>query len=191
MILDLSLFRMGDVIVYKHEQTHPIKGFFGNNIVKQQLKIGLLPEFAQYSHTEICGGGLYNKDGERVGVESINVAPPKARAVDIIKTHKDRYVTVLRYNGYHEKLEARYKVAYASARLNNLPYDVKGIFGFVLNWVTHNQRFFFCSEHCTFAIRSQFPNEFPGFATSEVMPGHFLMFASQGKFSKIFEGRIK
>ncbi len=190
MRLDLSMFRMGDIICYRHEQTHKIKGFFGNNIIRKQLRVGLPRDFAQYSHVEICGGGLY-KDNERIGVESINVAPPKARAIDITKTHKGRYITLLRYRGYDDKLNARYKVAYASARLNHLPYDIKGILGFVLNWVTQNQKFFFCSEHCTYAIRTEFPNEFPGFSNSKVMPGHFLMFAEQGRFTKIFEGRIE
>ena len=186
MKFNIEDFKMGDLIVYKHEDTHWFKGFFGNAIVRKQLNMGFIPAHAQYSHTEICGGGIY-KDNQRVGIRSVRVALPRSKVVDILKAHKGRYITVFRHIGYKTDNTARYKVAYTSALLNNLAYDKRGVVAFTLSFIKQDNRLYFCSEHTAYALRSEFPKTFNNIPNAKIMPAHSF---TEQRLEKVFECRL-
>jgi len=180
-----DIFKQGYIILYKHEETHWLKGWFSNRIVAKQKQLGFIDKHAQYTHAEICGGRI--REGNNiVGYQSINVAPPKSRWIDLTKDHKGRYVTVLKHKEYTD--EIRRHVAYASARLNNLAYDKRGILAFAISWIRQNNRLYFCSEHCITAIRVELPKTLGNTPADKIMPAHFFIFKH---FEKIWEGRIE
>ena len=168
----LDNFKMGYFIQYRGGT-----GKFGRNIVNKQLKEGFSKEDAQYSHTEVSGGGKH----------SINTSPPLSTLVDITQKHKGRYIRIVRFkNAIYEK-KGRYKVAYFSATLNNTGYDIKGVLGFAFKWIKHDNRLYFCSEGCAWALQKEFSDAGEGRAPEKWMPAHF----SPGKeFELIWEGYI-
>lgn len=186
--MNFDVFKSGYAIAYKHEETRWPKSFFGNQIVKKQLAVGFSAEHAQYSHVEICGGKIRDKAGRIVGIQSINVSPPKSRWIDITKVHKGRYVCVLKHKDYDKDPTIRYQVAYASARLNNVAYDKRGILAFGLSWITQNNRLYFCSEHCSYAVRIELPRTFDIDPDDKITPAYFFL---PHWWVKVWEGRIE
>lgn len=154
---NLDIPKMGYFILYKHE-----KGFIGNCIRAKQLKAGFSEEDSQYTHIEVSGGGQ----------ESVCVAPPKTRVVDITKKYKGRYVKIVKYNAsdYNTK---RYKIAFWSATHCNLPYDFLGIAAFITKVFKHVRNWWFCAEDCLWCLQKQYVNAFE-IEPDKCMPARFL-----------------
>jgi len=168
-----ELLKMGDVILYKNDGSK-----FGNLIQKKQLKEGFILDHAQWTHSEISGGGKH----------SINISPPISKLVDITKTHKKRHIRVVRYNNEEFKNGKRYKVAYFSASLCNRGYDFLGITSFLSKWVKQNNRLFFCSEGCADSFQKVFPKIWKAKTPSEIYPADFN---PMNDFETVFEGIIE
>ena len=154
-----NLFKMGYIIAYMN-----VGDFFGNQIVKRQLKAGFPEEQAQITHIEISGGGVH----------SVNIAPPFSKSIDITKRHKGRYVYLLRYRNDDYEKRGRYKVAYFSATLCNIGYDVPGIFRFVYKWIGQNNRLWFCSEGALYSIQKEYPKAWHYLKPEDCMPAHMM-----------------
>ena len=169
--VNLNLFKMGYIILYKSGQ-----GKFGRAIVNAQVKAGFNHDEAGYTLSEISGGGKH----------SVNIAPPLSKLVDITKTHKGRYVKLLRYKNDEYQRRGRYKVAYFSATLNNVGYDIRGVLKFMFKWIGNNNRLFFCSEGVAYSLQKVYPNAL-GKKPAKVMPAHF---ARSTEFETVWEGII-
>ena len=158
----LDLLKMGNVIAYKNEG----KGIFGKAIVRKQLAKGYSKEDAQYTHVEISLGEQH----------SINVAPPKAKFIEITKKHAGRYIKILEYKHDHDN--KRYKVAALYAALcSNQAYDIAGILSFIFKWFKQNNRLFFCSEAVTTAYQMVYSDPIPfyGEFPSAIYPADFFL----------------
>ena len=171
-VFNKDIFKMGYIILYKHQ-----KGLFGNLIVRQQLKRGFPPDQAQYTHTEISGGGIH----------SVNIAPPRSKLIEITKKHAGRHICLMKFRDDYYERKGRYKVAYFSATLANKMYDVRGVISFLLKWITHDNRLYFCSEGASWALKKACRKALNGLKPSETMPAHFL---NPGHFTKVWEGDI-
>lgn len=157
-VFSVNLLKMGDVILYRNDGSK-----FGNLIQKKQLQKGFFEDHAQWTHTEISGGGKH----------SINISPPISKLVDITKKHKGRYVRVVRYDNEEFKQGKRYKVAYFSASLCNRGYDFGGIAAFLFKWIKQNNRLYFCSEGCAHSFKMVFPKIFGGRKPDKIFPADF------------------
>ena len=169
---NLSIPRMGYFLVYRSKG-----GFFSNLIVKKQLKAGFSIKASKASHVEVSGGGA----------DSINISPPKSKRIKITKTHKGRYVYIVKYKADDYDTHGRYKVAYFSATLNNTGYDLLGILRFVFKWIKQSNRLFFCSEGCLWSLRKQYPWALD-VEPKDAMPAHFM---DEKYFKIIWEGVIE
>lgn len=173
MKFDLDLFKMGDFILYESDGK-----FVGRNIEKTQRQKHFSKEDAKFIHVECSGGGP----------RSVYIRAPKSKAVDIRKAHAGRNIKIVRYTGYtEENRHLRYKVAYNSALLCNLPYDWFGVLKFKIPFLFQKKNVPFCSEGCIWAHRELFPDTLEGLEDHEVMPAHFL---HEDYFEVIWEGRI-
>ena len=168
----LDIPKMGYVIIYKNSGD-----MFGNLIEKKQIQSGFNFRDACYTHSEISGGGKH----------SINISPPISKLIDITKVHKGRYIRIVRYKNKEYEEGKRYKVAYFSATLCNRGYDFGGIAAFIFKWIKHNNRLWFCSEGCAYALRMVFPNALGKLENSQIMPAHFLL---PEYFEIVYEGII-
>ena len=173
MKFKLDTFKMGYIILYKNEGNN----LFGKGIIAKQLAAGFSAEAAQYTHAEVSGGSEF----------SVNISPPVSKLINITKTHKGRYVCLMRYKNDVYEAKGRYKVAYFSATLANKMYDVKGILSFIFKWITHDNRLYFCSEGAAWALQKEFPEAFNGRTPNKIMPADFLNLFI---FEKVWEGRI-
>jgi len=171
-MVDLSILKMGYFIVYKNAG-----GFFSDEIVKRQLRTGFSEEDSQYTHVEVSGGEVH----------SINISPPLSKLVDITKIHKGRYIKVMKYKNEEYENCKRYKVAYFSAALCNKGYDIPGVLAFLFKWIKHNNRLFFCSEGCAWALQKCFYKAFHGESPQYIMPADFL---DTKEFELVWEGEI-
>jgi len=171
-MFNLKDFKMGYVIIYKSGQ-----GKFGRAIVNAQLKAGFTQDQAEYTHAEVSGGGKH----------SINISPPVSKLVEITTKHKGRYIKLLRYNNSDYEKKGRYKVAYFSASLCNLGYDIRGVLKFMFKWIGNDNRLFFCSEGVADSLQKVYP-EALGKEPSKVMPAHF---AKSKEFTTVWEGNIQ
>jgi len=169
--LDLDIPRMGYFLVYKSEGS-----FFSKQIVKKQLKAGFTPKQASVSHVEVSGGGP----------NSINTSPPKSKLINITETHKGRYVYIMKYKDEAYDIHGRYKVAYFSATLNNVGYDILGALRFVFKWIKQNNRLFFCSEGALWSLQKQYANALK-IEPKDAMPAHFM---DETYFECIWKGVI-
>ena len=158
-IITYDIPRMGYILAYRGDNS-----FFSNQIVKAQLKAGFSGRDACITHVEVSGGGF----------DSINIAPPLSELVDIRKENVGRYAYILRYKNDDYEKRGRYKVAYFSATLCNMGYDVMGVLRFIFRWIGQSNRLFFCSEGCAWALRKEYPEVFDGLNNYEVMPAHFM-----------------
>jgi len=168
-----GLFKMGYFIVY----WHPRKGWFGNQIVRMQLKKGFDKESAQYTHVEVSGGGIH----------SVNIAPPRSELVEITKKHAGRHVCLMRLRDDYYERKGRYKVAYFSASLNNQHYDFPGVLSFLFKWIKQAKGLPFCSEGAAWAVKKVCPKTLDGLRPSKIMPAHFF---HPKYFAKVWEGDI-
>ena len=168
---NLDLFKMGYIIIYKSGA-----GKFGRAIVEAQLAAEFSPDEAGYTHSEVSGGGKH----------SVNIAPPLSKLVDITKKHKGRYIKLLRYKNDDYEKKGRYKVAYFSATLANLGYDIRGVLKFMFKWVGNDNRLFFCSEGVAYSLQKVYPSAL-GKKPAKVMPAHF---AKSKEFETVWEGVI-
>jgi len=169
---NIDLFKMGYIILYKSGQ-----GKFGKAIVKAQIKKGFNQSEAEYTHSEISGGGKH----------SVNIAPPISKLVNILEKHKGRYAILLRYKNEDYEKKGRYKVAYFSATLANLGYDIRGVLKFIFKWIGNDNRLFFCSEGVAFSLQKVYPKAL-GIKPAKVMPAHFVQ---SPEFETVWEGIIK
>lgn len=160
-MIPLDKLKMGYFIVYRHE-----RGIIGDMIIKEQRSRGISPRNARYTHVEVSGGEEY----------ALYTRPPKSKVVDITKAHAGEYVKVMRYKGYNlDKTDRkRLKVAYFSAAQSNLWYDVRGVLSFVLPFIRHSRRLFFCSEGAVRALRQVIRGACGDRPDNEWMPAHFL-----------------
>ena len=168
----LDIPRMGYFIAYKHSG-----GIFGQGIIRKQLSAGFNEDDACYTHVEVSGGGPW----------SINIAPPSTKLVDITKKHKGRYIKILRYKNDCYQYKRRYKIAFFAATLCNKRYDWKGIAAFLFKWVRNDNRLYFCSEGCAWALHQVYPSAFDGRPDNKIMPADFV---SSPDFELVWEGRI-
>ena len=178
---DKDMLKIGYFILYQSGQ-----GWFGKQIVKQQLKEGFTQEQAIYTHVECSGGEL----------DSINVAPPRAERINIIDVHSGRYAKVVRFKKYSSD-NKRYKVAYFNASLNGSLYDAKGIMAFLAKrvpilvflteWLRKKNRFYFCSEASAWALQKSYPKAFNGFPPTTIFPADFL---DPKQFEPVWEGYL-
>ena len=168
----LEILKMGDVIQYRNDGSK-----FGNLIQKKQINEGFTLDHAQWTHVEISGGGKH----------SINISPPRSKLVDITKTHKGRYIRIVRYNNEEFKKGKRYKVAYFSASLCNRGYDFGGIFAFAFKWIRHSNRLYFCSEGCAESFKRVFPKIWGKKTPDKIYPADFN---ETNGFDTIWEGVI-
>jgi len=169
---DLDKIRMGYVLAYESENS-----FFSRQIVRTQLKAGFTEEQAKFTHVEVSGGRVH----------SVLIAPPLSRVIDITKTHYGRYVKVLRYKNDDYEKKGRYKVAYFSATLANLPYDIAGVLGFLYKWIKDSNRLYFCSEGVLVSFQKVFPEVLHYMPPPKCMPAHFV---SSDQFEVVWEGNI-
>lgn len=174
----LSIPKMGYFILYRHE-----RGLIGDIIKKRQLQAGFSEEDASYTHVEVSGGGQH----------SIFVGLPKSRPVDIRKKHKGEYARIVTYVGYMDYecrigYHKRYKVAYWSATMNNIGYDVLGVASFMCNIIKQDKKKYFCSENALEALQNEYPDALGGMKPSECMPAHFT---DKKNFFTIWEGVIR
>jgi len=172
-MVDLKICKMGYILAYRTDGS-----WVANRIRDMQLKAGFLSEHADFTHVEISGGEKH----------SIQIAPPRARLIDITKTHKDRYVKIMVYKNSVYNKSKRYKVAYFSATLNNLGYDFLGVLRFLVRWIKQNNRYYFCSEGVSQSLQKVFPKALEGRKPSDIMPADFL---NQKEFECAFEGIIE
>ena len=169
---NLGLLKMGDVILYRNDGSK-----FGNLIQKKQIAKGFAEDHAQWTHSEISGGGKH----------SINISPPISKLIDITEKHKGRYVRVMRYDNEEFKQGKRYKVAYFSASLCNRGYDFRGIAAFLFKWVKQNNRLYFCSEGCADSFQRVFPKIWGDKTPDKIYPADFN---ETNGFKTVFEGII-
>lgn len=169
-MIDLNIPRMGYFIVFKHS-----KGWIGNQIVKQQLKMLFSEEHAQYTHVGVSLGGP----------DFVEVAPPKTKVIDFTRKHKGRYCKIVKYNqaDYHRN---RYKVAVWAGTKNNALYDPLGVLRFKFWFMKQIKGWYFCSEHSLFSLQKAYPNAL-GIKPHECMPAHFL---DEKYFTVVFEGLV-
>ena len=140
----LTNCKIGYAIVYRHSG-----GLFGDLIVKKQQASGFDPKHAEYTHVEISLGGKH----------TINISPPKSKLCDITKTHKGRYIKIVKYKVSNYNIK-RYKVGCLYSSLNNSGYDIPGILSFLFKWIKNSNRLYFCSEGCLTALQMVYPDAF-------------------------------
>lgn len=139
---NLNIPRMGYFILVKR-----LKGdWFGNQIYKKQLQLGVCEEDANLCHVEVSLGGQY----------SVCIAPPKTRIVDITKRYRGREIVITKYRADDYDIK-RYKVAVWAASLCNLGYDWLGVVRFKLSFLFHWLNKFFCSEGSLWALQKEYP----------------------------------
>ncbi len=154
---NLDLPKMGYFLAYKNNGS-----WVNKMIVKKQLLKGFTERDASVTHIEVSGGGP----------DSINIAPPISKRINIVKKHKGRYLYILKplIDDYYR---THYKVAYFSATLNNTGYDIMGILSFIFKWIKQNNRLMFCSEGALWALQKQHSNAF-NIKPEDCMPAHFM-----------------
>ena len=163
---DLDLFRSGDGLLLRHE-----KGFFGNRIIKNQLKAGFTPEQAQFTHVEVL---IIRDERNPSKFWSIKVAPPKAKLVNFPEFYKGRYVKIVRYRHY-ESFDKLKDVAVWAGTHVNVPYDWPGIVKFLFVWVKQHISKWFCSENFVWSHQQVYLDSFLGLLPHKAMPAHGLL----------------
>lgn len=154
--------KIGDVLVYKK---HPNDKLFGPQIIREQKRRGFSIDARQFTHVELSSGDYH----------SVNIAPPKARLVDITQAHKGRIVRVMRPRIYAtdstDRLRLKSVLVYNALSANQL-YDWKGIIKFKIPFMFHSAKEFFCSEGTLTAIQMFFPF-LPNLKPHNAFPAHF------------------
>lgn len=180
MKFNLDIPKAGYIILVKYDRDKK-KNFFSERIYKRQRKL-FSEEDSIYTHAEISGGGA----------DSVCIRFPKSRAIEIDKYYKGRYIKILKlvenpelFPLFQEK--QRYKISYFYARLCNLAYDCKGIISFLLKWVRHSNRLYFCSEGVTWSYQKAYKNFLDGKKPSKVMPAELSAYKNLEVY---WEGRI-
>ena len=170
---NLDTFKMGYIIAYMSDGS-----FFSNRIVERQMKEGFSAEASQITHIEVSGGERH----------AVNIGLPVSKCIDITKKHKGRYIYLLRYDNEDYEKRGRYKVAYFSATLSNLAYDIAGILRFLYKSIKQFNKFYFCSEGAAWALQKVYPKALKSMKPEDVMPAHFLAFCSE--FEIVWKGYI-
>ena len=175
---NLDLFRPGDMLLTRNEG-----GFFGNQIRRNQLKAGFLPEDAKYTHIEVLA--LRDRINP-LKFWSVRVAPPKTKLVNFPEFYKGRYIKIVRYKHY-EDFNILKDVALWAVSHCNVPYDFPGIIRFIFIWVKQKTSKWFCSENAIWSLQQVYPDAFGGMLPSDSMPAHGL----DGEWvDEIWEGYI-
>jgi len=171
--LDLDLFKMGYFIVYKNN----LGGFIGEAIEETQRHVGFDKKDSRFVHVECSGGGP----------RSVNIRHPKSTAIDIRDAHAGRYIKLVKFKAYDDAPEKdRFKVAYNSALLCNLPYDWLGVLKFRLRFLSNKKTLPFCSEGCLWSLQGVFKGAL-GVDPPNCMPADFL---NLDWFEVVWEGFI-
>lgn len=161
--MKLTDIKIGDVLVYKK---HPKDKLFGTQIIREQKRRGFSDDAASFTHVELSSGDYH----------AVNIAPPKARLVDITKAHKGRVIRVMRPKVYALDKSDRNRLKAAliyNALSANQFYDWKGVIKFKIPFMFHSAREFFCSEGVSFAIQQFFPSFKARLKPYQIMPADF------------------
>ena len=165
---NLDLFRPGDGIVVKHT-----KGFFGDRIIRRQLKKGFKPKDTKFTHIEVLIA-RDRKDPSKFW--SNRVAPPKAKLVNFPEFYKGRYIKIVRYKHY-ESFSRLAEVATWAATHVNVPYDIPGILSFLSflrSWIKQHTSWWFCIESYIFSHQQVYLDSFDNLKPHKAMPAHAL-----------------
>jgi hypothetical protein len=156
-------FKIGYVLAYKR---HPKDKVFGKLIESEQLKRGFTKEQSEFTHVEISSGDFH----------SVNIAPPKARLIDITEAHKGRVVRIYRPKIYDadtsERKRLKVALIYNAIASNNI-YDGLGVLKFKIPFLFHLKRAYFCSEGVADSIKVIFQKFFENDASYTFMPSDF------------------
>jgi hypothetical protein len=116
---NLDIPRSGYILVYKGD-----KSFFSKQIKNTQKKAGFSREDSEFVHVEMSLGGPY----------SVYANIPMIRVTDITKTHKGRYIKIvkMKHNSTEDlkedyEVSGRYKTAIWCSTRCNLPYGIFGV----------------------------------------------------------------
>ena len=169
---DLSLFKMGYILAYRGDSS-----WFSKQIIKVQERLGFPFVASRITHVEVSGGEEY----------SVNIVVPISRCIKITERHAGRYVHVMRYKNEEYERKGRYKVAYFSATLSNLRYDVLGVVRFLVRWVRQSNKLWFCSEGVAWALQKEYPESLGGTKPVNCLPANFL---DEKEFEEVWQGRI-
>ena len=104
----------------------------------------------------------------------------------MFKNPSFRYICIVKYKNEEFKYK-RYKVAVFAASKCNLKYDWRGVIGFVIKWVKQNNKLYFCSEMCLWALQEVFPKALNSMRPENCMPADFL---NPKYFEVVWEGII-
>ena len=171
---NLDIPKIGYVILYKG-----MDNLFYKLIEDEQQKEGFTEAESKFVHAEISGGGYW----------SINAKWPRSKLTNILKTHKGRYIKILKYKADDYDIK-RYKVGWFGATRCNLPYSILSLFWFKINdYMFKTRNIFatkkapFCSFLCAWALKQVYSDSFEN--PKVIMPAHFL---DENKFEVVWEG---
>lgn len=166
---NLNLFKPGDGLLIRHE-----RGFFGNRIIKNQLRAGFTPEQSQFTHIEVL---VIRDTKDPSKFWSIRIAPPKSKLVDFSEFYKGKYVKIVRYRHY-ESFDKLKDVAIWAGTHVNVPYDFPGILNFISflrSWVKQHTSMWFCSENFVWSHQQVYLDSFNNLLPHKAMPAHGLL----------------
>lgn len=181
-MINKDYFKIGYVLAYKR---HPKDKVFGKLIESEQLKRGFTKEQSEFTHVEISSGDFH----------SVNIAPPKARLIDITEAHKGRVVRIYRPKIYDtdtpyllepyishptspfdprrvERKRLKVALIYNAIAANKI-YDGLGVLKFKIPFLFHLKRAYFCSEGVANSIKVIFPDFFKDKESYTFMPADF------------------
>ena len=174
---DLTIPKMGHVMAVRYERPKKFE-IFSEGIFQKQLWEGFKVDEAVYTHVAISSGGPH----------LVNIAPPKAKLIDLLKVYHGKYVKFLRYKGEDFDNHKRYKIACIyNAIASNMGYDYSGILYFLFPRIKQMVSRFFCSEATAEAYKMFYPDFIPELKSYEVMPAHFL---ASKDFMTVWQGYI-
>ena len=170
---NLDIPKIGYIVAVKKMKN----GFIANSIVKSQLKKGFNKDDSSYVHIAMSSGGPH----------MVNIIPPRSKLIDMQKKYKGSYIKILKYKGKDFDTKNRYKITCMyNALASNLKYDVKGAISFVLPWIKHSKRDYFCSEACTKAFQMVYPDFLSGMNPARSFPAHFVR-----ELELVWEGTVE
>ena len=177
MKFTLDIPKIGHVLAVRYERKKKFN-IFSEGIYQKQLWELFKKEDALYTHVAILSGGPH----------LVNVTPPKARLVDLVKTYGGSYVKFLRFKGKDFDTPIRYKIACLyNAFASNMRYDWRGIIHFIFPRIKQMDDRPFCSEVCLKTYQMFYPDFLSNLYSSDCMPAHFV---ANDDFEIVFEGYI-
>ena len=173
----LDIPRIGHILAVRYDRKK--FNIFSEGIYQKQIWELFKKEDALYTHVAISSGGPH----------IVNVTPPKARLVGLVKTYKGSYVKLLRFKGKDFDNHIRYKIACMyNAFASNLKYDWWGIIHFIIPRIKQMDDKPFCSEVCLKTYQMFYPDFLSGLYPSDCLPAHFV---ASKEFDTVWEGIVK